>query len=535
MTLKVPCSSVSGLIEAAPPARPELVPSEHPSVTIDARSYKETASCCGKERPLAGTPIVPRSSISFPGTLLVLGQHVREKARHALRFVASSGVKHSRRSSQDTIQRPLASDMGKSLLTCLKDYAETSPLGPSHEDDGDEGTVGASTATERTTNVRGQNRGNALRMVDLRPNERSMETLAAAARLVDTDATTRYFHPSLTGALDELLPEGHEFSVKVSWPSSQVIHFKRGIILGYGGFSIVFEAAQETKPDVAMKILRADSHGDSGTPAEYMADAVEAAELRVLTLFDTSLSTEALFECYGLVLPKYSGRLYKVGSVDVPTVAFPSDELRLLYTVALAYPLALCDMNKMVREVTVPLDALVWAVGRMVQRVAGLHSLGVVHGDIKLQNFLVSRGGDILLSDFGNAVRSENGRGCQMLGTTRYLDPQTMEATFGYGGHAGEKSIDCTEARDAWALGVSIYLMMCNAWPIGMETDRSSELPDTVIEASRAEAPISFDRCPEAVQTEFDDVKSLVLRFLDYDAGTRLLPRQALETFFMLR
>lgn len=82
-----------------------------------------------------------------------------------------------------------------------------------------------------------------------------------------------------------------------------------------------------------------------------------------------------------------------------------------------------------------------------------LHLAGVVHRDIKLDNFVLSsknlRDCRLVLIDFGYSKRISQGALQTQLGTPWYIAPEILEPTKPY-----------TDACDVWSLGVVLYMML---------------------------------------------------------------------------
>jgi serine/threonine protein kinase len=83
-------------------------------------------------------------------------------------------------------------------------------------------------------------------------------------------------------------------------------------------------------------------------------------------------------------------------------------------------------------------------LGEMARAVAEVHLLGLIHGDIKLNNFVHGKGGTVKLIDFESAscVLSEDRR---PWGTPGYNSPEKRRGEW-YG-----------RASDVWSLGVAMF------------------------------------------------------------------------------
>lgn len=85
-----------------------------------------------------------------------------------------------------------------------------------------------------------------------------------------------------------------------------------------------------------------------------------------------------------------------------------------------------------------------------------LHSKGVSHRDIKLENILIKQNGIVKLIDFGFAVVNENRDALldNYCGTPAYMSPEIVERKL-YDGHKA----------DMWALGVLMYRIVSGKFP----------------------------------------------------------------------
>lgn len=92
-----------------------------------------------------------------------------------------------------------------------------------------------------------------------------------------------------------------------------------------------------------------------------------------------------------------------------------------------------------------------------------LHTNGIIHGDIKPANLMLSRQDVVKLGDFGLARRANDDEGSLLKGTTKYMAPELVSEDFG----------DVGPASDLYALGFSALELM-----IGPDFD--SLFPDLI-------------------------------------------------------
>lgn len=137
------------------------------------------------------------------------------------------------------------------------------------------------------------------------------------------------------------------------------------------------------------------------------------------------------------------------------------------------------------------------------------HLLRILHGDLKLENFLFADGGEsspLKLTDFGGAsfVR-EHEKFHQVRGTPLYTAPEVLERQYAF-------------PSDMWSCGVILYRLLSGKFPF-----EEGALLDERIQYEE----IDFESHPWPGISA--DAKHLVQGLLERDVDTRLSAEQALQ------
>eukprot|EP00158_Paraphelidium_tribonemae_P007978 Partr_v1_DN28419_c0_g1_i7_m41558 putative Polo-like kinase len=101
---------------------------------------------------------------------------------------------------------------------------------------------------------------------------------------------------------------------------------------------------------------------------------------------------------------------------------------------------------------------------QIVRGVQYMHSLGIIHRDLKLSNMLITHDFDVKIADFGLAVQLENldGEQLTMCGTPNYISPEVISRQpYGL-------------ASDLWSVGCMFYTMLCGRPPFDSPVVKST-------------------------------------------------------------
>jgi serine/threonine protein kinase/tetratricopeptide (TPR) repeat protein len=251
--------------------------------------------------------------------------------------------------------------------------------------------------------------------------------------------------------------------------------------LGKGGMGRVYKALdKEIEEKVALKLLNPDI----------------AADIRTIERFRNELKTARQ------ISHKNVCRMYHFGKDEGAfyiTMEYVRGE----------------DLKSMIRMMSRLSPGQTVSIAKQVcEGLAEAHRLGVIHRDLKPQNIMIDRDGNVKIMDFGIA-RSLKAKGITgagiMIGTPEYMSPEQVEGK------------DADESSDIYALGIILYEMLTGRVPFEGET------PLSVALKQKTELPEDPGKINPQIP---DDLRRLILRCLEKEKENRYQKVDALIAEF---
>ncbi len=162
------------------------------------------------------------------------------------------------------------------------------------------------------------------------------------------------------------------------------------------------------------------------------------------------------------------------------------------------------DLRSLIKRIgQLPIGKLISITKQICEGLAEAHRLGVVHRDLKSNNIMIDKEGNVRIMDFGIA-RSLEAKGITgagvMIGTPEYMSPEQVEG----------KEVD--QRSDIYSLGVILYEMVTGRVPFEGDT------PFTIGMKHKGEMPQN----PKELNTQIsDDLNHVILRCLEKEKNKR--------------
>eukprot|EP00435_Cladocopium_sp_Y103_P062397 s219_g24.t1 len=155
-----------------------------------------------------------------------------------------------------------------------------------------------------------------------------------------------------------------------------------------------------------------------------------------------------------------------------------------------------------------------FACQALLRGLSHLHSLGIIHRDVKPGNILIANGGSrVVLSDLGLAARIPEGSTSvsrKACGTRGFLAPECLLRDV------------CSKESDMFAVGAVLYQLLFGTYAFVRDSVAETE-------AATLQGKLPLEPCGEAVGKS-DASCVLVQNLLDFDPVCRLTAREALRS-----
>ena len=146
-----------------------------------------------------------------------------------------------------------------------------------------------------------------------------------------------------------------------------------------------------------------------------------------------------------------------------------------------------------------------------------IHSQGIVHRDIKLENILIDLNNTIKICDFGisRILSSPNDLLFEQSGTPMYMAPEIFLCSK----EKGYKGFPV----DIWSAGIALYIMLSGTFPFMIKNNTDSFFdPNSNIKKNIAIKNIIINKKPKPIEDISDNANDLLKGLLNKDPNKRL-------------
>lgn len=244
-------------------------------------------------------------------------------------------------------------------------------------------------------------------------------------------------------------------------PGTLIDGYKLGKLIGRGTVAAVYEAVDVASGQpVAMKILDARLMADGRMVERFLKEGASLAR-------------------------------FKHDNI-VSYIAHGTDDTFAYVVMELVSGITL---EQLIHSITIEPHHVAHLAREIGKALTTIHAAGMIHGDVKPSNVLVTRSGEVKLADFGTLTAPQASRpaATKVTGTLPYMAPELLEA---------QKPVDYR--ADIYALGVTFYKVLTKKLPespVQSAAELVPELPpgvDGVLErAMQQEADLRFTTAKE--------------------------------------
>ncbi|CDJ37045.1 Rhoptry kinase family protein ROP17, putative [Eimeria tenella] len=293
----------------------------------------------------------------------------------------------------------------------------------------------------------------------------------------------------------------------------QSIVLRRGALLGAGNFGYVFSLTSRHGAQYAGKIYAIQQ-------SEKHTMDIAKDQLKILNYLPPNMDAATALHTLHLSLPLcVISKRYAPAVLDFPNkkqilnaiVLYPRLRMDLVYLSA-----SLFNYRPEDREVLMILTQ------QVVTAVNDLHSLHLVHFDIKPQNFLLTENGSVMAADLDGAKRVGSPV-MPVLYTIAFAAPELAEIIANI-----NEDAQAEYTMDSWPLGMTIYSLWCLNLPLSKEF-RSLPPSDRLISLYKSpQDALLFDQ--ECTAKMPPMVLDLITKFMKINPKERLTPAQAVAS-----